>query len=113
MPIGVHSSPRLGRYGEALNIVHANPCGNDTAIFTNDSGAARGFTHEAEAGMVGVTEARSWNPEDGAVGRRSVGHPRTRRERPSAHKPLQAGGDWNPGPWRHLPGRIWVITATC
>lgn len=42
MPIWVHGSLRLGRCAEALNIVHANPYGNDTAIFTNDIGAARG-----------------------------------------------------------------------
>ena len=41
-------------YAEALELVNANPYGNGTAIFTNDGGAARRFTHEVEVGMVGV-----------------------------------------------------------
>jgi malonate-semialdehyde dehydrogenase (acetylating) / methylmalonate-semialdehyde dehydrogenase len=45
---------RAGSYTEALQIINANPYGNGTAIFTNDGGAARRFTHEVEVGMVGV-----------------------------------------------------------
>ena len=45
---------RAGSYAEALGIINANPYGNGTAIFTNDGGAARRFTHEVEVGMVGV-----------------------------------------------------------
>lgn len=41
-------------YAEAIKIVNAQPFGNGTAIFTNDGGIARRFTHEVEAGMVGV-----------------------------------------------------------
>ncbi len=41
-------------YAEALAVINANPYGNGTAIFTNDGGAARRFTHEVEVGMVGV-----------------------------------------------------------
>ncbi len=45
---------RARSYAEALQIINANPYGNGTAIFTNDGGAARRFTHEVEVGMVGV-----------------------------------------------------------
>lgn len=41
-------------YEEAIDIVNASPFGNGAAIFTNDGGMARRFTHEVEAGMVGV-----------------------------------------------------------
>ena len=50
----VLSVVRAPTYAEALEIVNANPYGNGTAIFTNDGGAARRFTHEVEVGMVGV-----------------------------------------------------------
>ncbi len=50
----VLSVVRAGSYAEALAIINANPYGNGTAIFTNDGGAARRFTHEVEVGMVGV-----------------------------------------------------------
>jgi malonate-semialdehyde dehydrogenase (acetylating)/methylmalonate-semialdehyde dehydrogenase len=50
----VLSVVRAPGYAEALEIVNANPYGNGTAIFTNDGGAARRFTHEVEVGMVGV-----------------------------------------------------------
>ncbi len=50
----VLSVVRAGSYAEALGVVNANPYGNGTAIFTNDGGAARRFTHEVEVGMVGV-----------------------------------------------------------
>ena len=45
---------RAGSYADALAVVNGNPYGNGTAIFTNDGGAARRFTHEVEVGMVGV-----------------------------------------------------------
>jgi malonate-semialdehyde dehydrogenase (acetylating) / methylmalonate-semialdehyde dehydrogenase len=45
---------RAASYDDALEIVGQNPYGNGTAIFTNDGGAARRFTHEVEVGMVGI-----------------------------------------------------------
>jgi malonate-semialdehyde dehydrogenase (acetylating) / methylmalonate-semialdehyde dehydrogenase len=45
---------RAASYEDALQIINANPYGNGTAIFTNDGGAARRFTHQAEVGMIGV-----------------------------------------------------------
>jgi malonate-semialdehyde dehydrogenase (acetylating) / methylmalonate-semialdehyde dehydrogenase len=45
---------RAGTYAEAVAVINGNPYGNGTAIFTNDGGAARRFTHEVEVGMVGV-----------------------------------------------------------
>jgi malonate-semialdehyde dehydrogenase (acetylating) / methylmalonate-semialdehyde dehydrogenase len=45
---------RAPSYDEALAVINGNPYGNGTAIFTNDGGAARRFTHEVEVGMVGV-----------------------------------------------------------
>jgi malonate-semialdehyde dehydrogenase (acetylating) / methylmalonate-semialdehyde dehydrogenase len=51
---GADETHRADSYAEALEIVNANPYGNGTAIFTNDGGAARRFTHEVEVGMVGV-----------------------------------------------------------
>jgi malonate-semialdehyde dehydrogenase (acetylating)/methylmalonate-semialdehyde dehydrogenase len=50
----VLSVVRAASYDEALAVINANPYGNGTAIFTNDGGAARRFTHEVEVGMVGV-----------------------------------------------------------
>jgi malonate-semialdehyde dehydrogenase (acetylating) / methylmalonate-semialdehyde dehydrogenase len=50
----VLSVVRADSYDEALAIINGNPYGNGTAIFTNDGGAARRFTHEVEVGMVGV-----------------------------------------------------------
>jgi malonate-semialdehyde dehydrogenase (acetylating)/methylmalonate-semialdehyde dehydrogenase len=50
----VLSVVRAGSYGQALEVINSNPYGNGTAIFTNDGGAARRFTHEVEVGMVGV-----------------------------------------------------------
>jgi malonate-semialdehyde dehydrogenase (acetylating) / methylmalonate-semialdehyde dehydrogenase len=41
-------------YEEAVGLVNDNPYGNGSAIFTRDGGAARRFTFEAEAGMIGV-----------------------------------------------------------
>jgi malonate-semialdehyde dehydrogenase (acetylating)/methylmalonate-semialdehyde dehydrogenase len=45
---------RAATYEDAIALVHANPYANGVAIFTNDGGAARRFTHEVEVGMVGV-----------------------------------------------------------
>jgi malonate-semialdehyde dehydrogenase (acetylating)/methylmalonate-semialdehyde dehydrogenase len=50
----VLSVVRASGYDEAVKIVSENPYGNGTAIFTNDGGAARRFTHEVEVGMVGI-----------------------------------------------------------
>jgi len=50
----VLSVVRAGSYAGALEVINGNPYGNGTAIFTNDGGAARRFTHEVEVGMVGV-----------------------------------------------------------
>jgi malonate-semialdehyde dehydrogenase (acetylating)/methylmalonate-semialdehyde dehydrogenase len=50
----VLSVVRAGSYADALDVVNANPYGNGTAIFTNDGGAARRFTHEVQVGMVGI-----------------------------------------------------------
>jgi malonate-semialdehyde dehydrogenase (acetylating) / methylmalonate-semialdehyde dehydrogenase len=50
----VLSVVRAPGYDEAMQIVSQNPYGNGTAIFTNDGGAARRFTHEVEVGMVGI-----------------------------------------------------------
>ncbi|MCZ7630842.1 MAG: aldehyde dehydrogenase family protein [Microthrixaceae bacterium] len=45
---------RAGSYEEAVALVNDNAFGNGVAIFTRDGGAARRFTFEVEAGMVGV-----------------------------------------------------------
>jgi len=45
---------RVASYDEALEIIHANPYGNGTAIFTRDGGAARQFQFDVEVGMVGI-----------------------------------------------------------
>lgn len=45
---------RVNTYDEALNVIHANPFGNGTAIFTRDGGAARRFQFDVEVGMVGI-----------------------------------------------------------
>ncbi|RZS43657.1 methylmalonate-semialdehyde dehydrogenase [acylating] [Herbihabitans rhizosphaerae] len=50
----VLSVVRAPSYPDALSLINSNPYGNGTAIFTNDGGAARRFTHEVEVGMVGV-----------------------------------------------------------
>jgi malonate-semialdehyde dehydrogenase (acetylating) / methylmalonate-semialdehyde dehydrogenase len=50
----VLSVVRASSYEDALGVVNANPYCNGTAIFTNDGGAARRFTHEVEVGMVGI-----------------------------------------------------------
>ena len=50
----VLSVVRASGYHEAMAVINGNPYGNGTAIFTNDGGAARRFTHEVEVGMVGI-----------------------------------------------------------
>jgi malonate-semialdehyde dehydrogenase (acetylating)/methylmalonate-semialdehyde dehydrogenase len=50
----VLSVVRAASYAEAVAVVSGNPYGNGTAIFTNDGGAARRYTHEVEVGMVGI-----------------------------------------------------------
>jgi malonate-semialdehyde dehydrogenase (acetylating)/methylmalonate-semialdehyde dehydrogenase len=45
---------RAGTYGEALELINANPFANGTAIFTRDGGAARQFQFDVEVGMVGI-----------------------------------------------------------
>ena len=37
-----------------MALINENPSGNGTAIFTRDGGAARQFTFDVQAGMVGV-----------------------------------------------------------
>ncbi|MEJ5254774.1 MAG: CoA-acylating methylmalonate-semialdehyde dehydrogenase [Acidimicrobiales bacterium] len=53
----VLSVVRVSGHEEALQLVAANPYGNGVAVFTRDGGAARRFTREVEAGMVGVNVA--------------------------------------------------------
>jgi malonate-semialdehyde dehydrogenase (acetylating)/methylmalonate-semialdehyde dehydrogenase len=50
----VLSVVRASSYDQAVGVINANPYGNGTAIFTNDGGAARGFTREVQVGMVGI-----------------------------------------------------------
>ncbi len=50
----VLSVTRVDTYGEAVQLVNANPYGNGTAIFTRDGGAARRFQYDVVCGMVGV-----------------------------------------------------------
>ena len=45
---------RAGTYEEAIELVNSSPFGNGSAIFTSDGDAARQFTVDVEAGMVGV-----------------------------------------------------------
>ncbi len=45
---------RVNTLDEALAVLHANPYGNGTAIFTRSGAAARRFQSEVDAGMVGV-----------------------------------------------------------
>jgi malonate-semialdehyde dehydrogenase (acetylating)/methylmalonate-semialdehyde dehydrogenase len=50
----VLSVVRVESYDDAMALIHNNPYGNGTAIFTNDGGAARKFQHDVQVGMVGV-----------------------------------------------------------
>jgi malonate-semialdehyde dehydrogenase (acetylating)/methylmalonate-semialdehyde dehydrogenase len=45
---------RVADLDEALRLVNAHAFGNGVSIFTNSGGAARKFTQEVQAGMVGV-----------------------------------------------------------
>ena len=50
----VLSVTRVETYDQAVDLVNRNPYGNGVALFTRDGGAARQFTFEVEAGMVGI-----------------------------------------------------------
>jgi malonate-semialdehyde dehydrogenase (acetylating)/methylmalonate-semialdehyde dehydrogenase len=50
----VLSLVRVDTYDEAVEIVHSNPYGNGTAIFTRDGGAARRYQFDIDVGMVGI-----------------------------------------------------------
>jgi malonate-semialdehyde dehydrogenase (acetylating) / methylmalonate-semialdehyde dehydrogenase len=50
----VLSLVRVDTYDEAVELVHNNPYGNGTAIFTRDGGAARRFQFDIDVGMVGI-----------------------------------------------------------
>lgn len=50
----VLSVVRVNSYEEGLKLINDHPYGNGSAIFTRDGDAARQFTHEVKAGMVGV-----------------------------------------------------------
>jgi len=50
----VLSVVRVSSYDEGVRLINDNPYGNGTAIFTNDGGAARRFSHEVTVGMIGV-----------------------------------------------------------
>jgi len=50
----VLSVVRVKNYAEALELVNGHEYGNGAAIFTNDGGAARNFTRDVKAGMVGI-----------------------------------------------------------
>ena len=50
----VLSVTRVETYDRAVDLVNRNPYGNGVALFTRDGGAARQFTFEVEAGMVGI-----------------------------------------------------------
>jgi malonate-semialdehyde dehydrogenase (acetylating)/methylmalonate-semialdehyde dehydrogenase len=50
----VLSVVRVDSYGDALELVNANPYGNGVALFTRDGGVARRFQREVDVGMVGV-----------------------------------------------------------
>jgi malonate-semialdehyde dehydrogenase (acetylating)/methylmalonate-semialdehyde dehydrogenase len=45
---------RVADYDAALEVVNRNPYGNGAVIFTRDGGAARSFSRDVEAGMVGI-----------------------------------------------------------
>jgi malonate-semialdehyde dehydrogenase (acetylating)/methylmalonate-semialdehyde dehydrogenase len=45
---------RVNDLEEALHLVNSHEFGNGTAIFTGDGRAARQFTHDVQAGMVGI-----------------------------------------------------------
>lgn len=45
---------RVASYGDGVELINSSQFGNGSAIFTNDGGAARRFSREVNAGMVGV-----------------------------------------------------------
>ncbi len=50
----VLSTVRVASYQAAVELIHNNPYGNGTAIFTRDGDTARDFVSKIEVGMVGV-----------------------------------------------------------
>ncbi|MFB9923285.1 CoA-acylating methylmalonate-semialdehyde dehydrogenase [Amycolatopsis halotolerans] len=50
----VLSVVRVETFADAIELINAGPYGNGAAIFTNNGGAARQFSADVEAGMVGV-----------------------------------------------------------
>ncbi|MGW7537512.1 CoA-acylating methylmalonate-semialdehyde dehydrogenase [Amycolatopsis sp. NPDC054798] len=50
----VLSVVRVETFADAIELINAGPYGNGAAVFTNDGGAARRFSADVEAGMVGV-----------------------------------------------------------
>ncbi len=50
----VLSIVRSDSYATALDIIHAHPYANGTAIFTRDGDTARNFSQDVQVGMVGV-----------------------------------------------------------
>ncbi|RVV97397.1 CoA-acylating methylmalonate-semialdehyde dehydrogenase [Mesobaculum littorinae] len=50
----VLSMVRRDSYQEAVDLIHAHPYANGTAIFTRDGDAARRFSQDIEVGMVGI-----------------------------------------------------------
>lgn len=45
---------RAKNYQEAINLINAHQYGNGSAIFTSDGDAARQYSHDVKAGMVGI-----------------------------------------------------------
>ncbi|MCI4661735.1 MAG: CoA-acylating methylmalonate-semialdehyde dehydrogenase [Neomegalonema sp.] len=50
----VLSVVRRGSYQEAVDLIHACPYANGTAVFTRDGDTARAFSHDIEVGMIGI-----------------------------------------------------------
>lgn len=44
----------VGTLDEAIQLINQNPYGNGVAVFTSSGAAARKFTHEIQAGQVGI-----------------------------------------------------------
>lgn len=45
---------RVSSYEEGLELINSGAFGNETAIFTNDGGAARRFQNGVHVGLVGI-----------------------------------------------------------
>jgi malonate-semialdehyde dehydrogenase (acetylating)/methylmalonate-semialdehyde dehydrogenase len=50
----VLSVVRAPTLGDAVALINAHRFGNGTALFTADGGAARGFVHQIQVGMIGI-----------------------------------------------------------